>query len=285
MLMRLLNYVILSLQMNRFFIFILLAILATGCQTKDVNNPVVDKTPVSFEGNDAFMHICLERYDSDADGVLTVYECEKVKELDVSARNLFSLKGIENFTGLETLFCYDNIISDLDVSALKKLKYLYCNNSNVHTLNVTGCSELLILDAHYNFLETLDVTSCSKMYLLSVCFNPRFSEIDLSACKALGTLYCQSCTLTRLDLSGCSHLIGLHCWGNQLTELNLEGCSNLMDLWCGDNNLFSLDLTSCPDKMQYISCPRNPGLMRVFLREGQTASSIELSASTGIIYK
>ena len=110
-------------------------------------------------------------------------------------------------------------------------------------------------------------------------------RLNSSRFKALGTLYCQSCSLTSLDLSGCSHLIGLHCWGNQLTELNIDGCSNLMDLWCGDNNLFSLDLTSCPDKMQYISCPRNPGLMRIFLREGQTASSIELSASTGIIYK
>jgi len=285
MLMRLLNYVIPSFQMNRFLFFILITIVVASCQTKGASDPVIDKTPVSFGDNELFKRICLERYDIDADGVLTVYECEKVNELDVSASNLYSLKGIENFTKLETLFCYDNLISDLDVSALKKLKYLYCNNSNVHNLNVTGCSELLILDAHYNFLETLDVTSCSKMFLLSICFNPRFKEIDLSACCALGTLYCQSCSLTSLDLSVCGRLIGLHCWGNQLTELNLEGCSSLMDLWCGDNNLFSLDLTSCPDKMQYISCPRNPGLMRIYLREGQTASSIELSASTGITYK
>ena len=271
--------------MNRFFIFILLAAVAASCQTKESSNPVVDKTPVSFDGNEAFMRICLEKYDLDADGVLTVYECENIKELDVSARNLSSLKGIENFTELETLFCYDNIISDIDLSTLKKLKYLYCNNSNVHNLNVLGCSELLILDAHYNFLETLDVSSCSKMFLLSICFNPRFKEINLGSCKSLGTLYCQSCSLTGLDVSGCSHLIGLHCWGNQLTELKLEGCSNLMDLWCGDNNLFSVDLTDCPDKMQYISCPRNPGLMKVYLRKGQTASSIELSTSTGIINK
>lgn len=283
--MRLSNYVILSSQMNRFLFFILLTIVAISCQTKESNNIIVDKTPVSFEDNDALMRICLDIYDLDADGVLTVYECEQVKEMDVSACNLFSLKGIENFTELEALFCYDNIISDIDVSALKKLKYLYCNNSNVHNLNVLGCSELLILDAHYNFLETLDVSSCSKMFLLSICFNPKFRDINLSTCKALGTLYCQSCSLTSLDMSGCNQLIGLHCWGNQLTELNLEGCSNLMDLWCGDNNLFSLDLTSCPDKIQYISCPRNPGLMRIYLREGQTASSIELSTSTEIIYK
>lgn len=262
---------------------LVLFMLAGGCGSAD--QVIIDETPVFFGDNEPFYNVCIERYDVDGDGILTRYECSLVKEMDVSNLNLFSLEGISNFTNLERLFCYGNVLSVLDLSSMKELKYLYCNNSNIHELDVSGCGELLILDAHYNYLEEVDISSCRKIFLLSVCFNPRLDELNLAGASNLGTLYCQSCALTKLDVSACNLLEGLHCWGNSITELNLDGCSNLTDLWCGDNDLYTVDVSSCPDMMEYISCPRNNRMTRLYMRQGQTAASIELPAHAAIINK
>lgn len=266
-------------------LFITVALMIhNGCSQKLLPE-FIDDTPASFGDNTAFRDWCVSMYDLDGDGVLTMFECSKVREVTCQDLTLFSLEGIKNFKNAEAIYCYGNVLDDLDVSGMSSLKYLYCNNANVHQINLSGCSSLLILDAHYNFISKINISDCPEIFLLSVCFNSSLSKLDLSSNKKLGTIYCQQCSLEELDFSGCNKVVGIHCWNNKLRTLILDGCESLTDLWCGDNNLNTLDISTCPDKMEYISCPRNPNLVRIYMRKNQTAASIELSPNTGILYK
>lgn len=81
-----------------------------------------------------------------------------VTTLDVSTKNIPSLKGIELFTGLTNLNCYNNLLTTLDVSKLTKLTTLRCGTNNLTTLDVSRMSELLAVECFDNKLTTLDIS-------------------------------------------------------------------------------------------------------------------------------
>lgn len=270
--------------MQKSFILLLLAISVTVACQKHITEET-ESLAVSFGGNTAFEELCLARYDTDGDGVLTQKECDSVKELDCSSCNLRSLEGIKNFRNLETLFCYYNLFTDIDLSGMESLKYFYGESSNIHSLNVSGCTSLLVLDAHYNFISGIDLSSCGNLYLLSVCFNPPLQSLDVSSNPNLGVIYCQQCSLTELNLGEQPTLFGLHCWNNSLESLDLGGCNALEEIWCGDNNLLELDFRNCPMKMSTVSAPRNPRLYRAYFKEGQSVTSVEFPNITIVHYE
>lgn len=274
-----------NVMQKRFFLWLLAISLVLSCQTKPVDNIEEQSPAVSFGGNTAFEEFCISRFDIDGDGVLTVRECDLVKEIDCSSQNLKSLEGIKNFKKLETLFCYYNIFNDIDLSGLEFLKYFYGESSNIHSLNVDGCKSLLVLDAHYNFLSSIDISSCKELYLLSVCFNPHLEKLDVSSNPLIGVLYCQQCSLTELSLGDKPALFGLHCWNNALESLDLSGCTALEDIWCGDNNLLELDIRNCPAKMSTVSAPRNSRLYRAYFKKDQIITSLELPNITIVHYE
>ena len=71
------------------------------------------------------------------DGVLTEAELTSVKIIFVVNMNIQSLKGIEYFTSLTTLKCYNNQLTELDVSKNTKLENLQCYNNHLSSLDVS----------------------------------------------------------------------------------------------------------------------------------------------------
>ena len=57
------------------------------------------------------------------------------KYINLNFSNLTSLKGLEGFVGLEELYCVNNQLTELDLSALTNLKLLYCNNNQLTELD------------------------------------------------------------------------------------------------------------------------------------------------------
>ena len=53
---------------------------------------------------------------------LVVANVTDVNRLDVNGKNITSLQGIEYFTNLKTLYCSNNQLTTLDVSALSNLE-------------------------------------------------------------------------------------------------------------------------------------------------------------------
>ena len=98
----------------------LFAMFAATTVMADVN---VDET--NFPDANFRKFIKSEWYGSD--GVLTSDEIAEVINIDVSRRNIQSLKGIEYFTAVSTLNCKTNQLTTLDLSRNKELRALDCS--------------------------------------------------------------------------------------------------------------------------------------------------------------
>ena len=203
--------------------------------------------------------------DYGADGYLTDEEIAGVTSIDVSAKGIASLKGIEYFTALTKLYCEVNSLKELDVSkntALKQLRCehnglrsldvskntaleeLYCHENGLTTLDVSGCTALDFLSCFANGLKTLDVTKNKALKFL-VCHQNQLESLDVSKNTALKSLECFLNQLTSLNVSNCTALETLECYYNQLTSLNVSNFTALTGLSCTNNQLESLDVTGC----------------------------------------
>ena len=149
----------------------------------------------------------LKKFDTNGDGILAPAERYAVKTIDVSegynGQKITSLKGIEFFPNLETLWCYDNQLSSLDVSKNPELNELRC---------------------HENQLTSLDVSENTKLTILS-CGTNKLTSLDVSQNTALKGLSCSNNQLTELDLSRNNKLFVFNANNNYLTNLNVDNTS------------------------------------------------------------
>ena len=134
--------------------------------------------------------------DKDADGYLSDEEIAAVTKLDVSEKNIASLKGIEFFTALTELDCYGNQLTSLDVSKNTALEVLECSTNQLTSLDVSKNTALEVLD----------------------CENNQLTSLDVSKNTALIGLYCPGNQLTSLDVSKNTALQLLDCFNNQIKE-------------------------------------------------------------------
>ena len=83
------------------------------------------------------------------DGIITEEEIKNVVQISVGKKNITNLKGIEYFTALTYLSCYENQLTSLDVSKNTTLARLVCNNNQLTSLDVsknTALTELYCYD-------------------------------------------------------------------------------------------------------------------------------------------
>lgn len=94
-------------------------------------------------------------YDINGDNQIQVSEAQQETILTVDKLGIVNMEGVNSFTNLEELNCYDNKITSLDVSKLKKLKYLYAFNNRIGNLNIYGLTQLEHLYIQSIFLLVL----------------------------------------------------------------------------------------------------------------------------------
>ena len=180
-----------------------------------------------------------------ADSVLTDVEIADVSSMECSYRHITSLKGIEYFTALKSLYCNDNQLRSLDVSKNTALIQLHCHNNPLMSLDVSKNTALEILDCNYIELSSLDVSKNTALTTL-ICSNNRLSSLDVSNNTALKTLHCSTNQLRSLDVSKNTALENLRCVGNDLTTLDVSKNAALKELYCYSNQLTELDLSNNP---------------------------------------
>ncbi len=198
------------------------------------------------------------------DGELTAEEIGTIKDIEVPSKEISSLKGIEYFTSLTELHCYDNQLTSLDVSANTKLTGLYCYFNQLTSLDVSTNTELTRLYCDSNRLTSLDVSTntgliklyCSSNQLTSLdvsdntqlielsCNYNQLTSLGVSTNTDLELLFCMNNQLTSLDVSSNTRLIDLYCSNNQLTSLDVSNNTNLNILYCSGNELASLDVST-----------------------------------------
>ena len=233
----------------------------------------------------------LRRFDTYNTNLLSREECEAVTEIDVSdgyyGQKITSLKGIEFFPNLKTLLCYNNQLTELDVSQNKKLERLYCFKNQLTELDVSQNTALIELRCEYNPLTKLDVSKNTALKMLA-CEKNQLTSLDVSKNTALEKLYCSQNQLTKLDVSKNSALWHLSCYENQLTELDVSQNPALKNLFCHENQLTELDVSQnqaleelyChTNQLTSLDVSKNTALKELYCYSNQL-TSLNLSRNT-----
>lgn len=132
-----------------------------------------------------------------SDGVLTDAELDTYWDMNPSYHHttIESLQGIEYFTSLRVLTCYNNDLTTVDLSNNKQLE---------------------LLTIYYNELTSLDLTSNTKLRILDCNSNTTMTSLNVAGLTQLTELNCSNCNLSTLNISGCTRLQKLSVYGNNL---------------------------------------------------------------------
>ena len=191
---------------------------------------------------DANFRTVVKEYDIDKDENLSRAEIEAVKEIKCYNKDIRSLTGIEYFTALQTLKCYSNQLTSLDISGNTALKSLDCAKNQLAALDVSQNTALESLDCADNQLTTLDVSRNTALKSLD-CAKNQLTTLDVSRNTALESLNCADNQVTSLDISQNTALESLICAKNQLAALDVGQNTALESLDCEDNQLTTLDVS------------------------------------------
>jgi len=144
------------------FVILLSAFLFITCCEKD------NETNLTFH-DDNFLNALIELgIDTDGDGSISSAEAKSITFLDVSSDSISDMTGIEAFINLNTLFCFGNQLTSLDVSKNTQLICLACFDNQLSTLDVSNNVLLEGLHCNHNQLTTLDVSNNAVLEELNV---------------------------------------------------------------------------------------------------------------------
>ena len=223
-----------------------------------------------------FRSFVKENLDKNKDDILDAMEIAAVKMIEANKMGIKSLEGVGFFTALETLKCWDNELTGLDLSKNTALKNLQCSNSKLQSLDLSKNTELTRLSCGSNKLTELDVSKNTKLEMLdcesdSLLSYMRLTELDVSQNTALKELNCYGVKMQKLNVSGCTALEELDCGGNQLTALDVSQNTKLTFLDCASNQLTALDVSKNPE-LKDLYCRNN------FLAELDVSKNLELKS-------
>jgi hypothetical protein len=219
---------IISLILSLILVFVSIPFAAFADESKNISNLFADE---------ALREYILEFVDTNNDGYLSDEECNAVTSIDISSVGVYSVKGLEVFTNLETLICNDNFITEIALPELKNLKYLYADSNYIQLFNIGQQLEVLHIRNNYG-AENIEFSKnwpnlrdldCSYSNLATYSFSKILDNTKLEK------LDCEGIGLTQLDVSKMQNLTELRCGGNALVALDLSQNPNLKVVDCKDN--------------------------------------------------
>lgn len=106
-----------------------------------------------------------------ADGTVTLSDADlsalaAMTTLDLPSGGVTSLGGIGYCTGLTTLKCVNNQLTELNLNGLTRLTVLRCNMNQLTTLDVSQLTNLTELWCFQNNLTELDITRLTNLNIL-----------------------------------------------------------------------------------------------------------------------
>jgi Leucine-rich repeat (LRR) protein len=212
---------------------LLLLAMAYSSNAQNVNIP-----------DTAFLYALIdESVDTNGDSLISYAEAEAVTYLEFSYKIISDMTGIEAFINLDTLDCYHNQLTNLDVTNNTALTVLDCSSNQLTSLDVTNNTALTWLDCHGNKLTSLDFTNNTSLKYLE-CWGNLLSSLDVINNTALEYLNCSFNLLSSLDVMNNTALDILNCSHNKLTSLDVSNNAALYILDCSSNPLAGLDISN-----------------------------------------
>lgn len=235
-----------------FFIFSFASINAQIINFPDVNfkAKLLQSSPVM----DIAYNINGQRFkiDANSNGEIEQNEALAVYELHLNFTNINDLTGINYFTNLREIECYNNFFTSLDLTGLVNLVSLHCYYSQITELNISNLANLETLYCYDNWLTELDLRSNTSLVTVQADRN-NLEILKLSGLSNLTHLSASANNLETLDFTGLGNVTELYIHQNQFTTLDFSGMDNLMFVNCDNNPLTSLNVSNNAEMLNLMS--------------------------------
>lgn len=172
--------------------------------------------------------------------------------INVRAKHISNLSGIEYFTSLRKLDCSQNTINSLPTLA-NSLIWLWCSNNALTSLPVLPTS-LQILFADTNQLGSIPTPLPNGLVYFEVERN-NLTTLPSVLPNTIQYLICGYNYLDSLPSALPTSLIYLYCYHNQLTSLPAQLPSSIKYLYCEYNGI--TNLPALPSALLYFYCYDN----------------------------
>ena len=177
------------------------------------------------------------------------------ESLNLSNRNISSLKGIEFFTDLVELNCMSNKLVNVDLSKNTKLQTLNMSNNAISSITLPQTTSLTSLLLNNNSLSSVDLTKNTGLTELNVAYN-NLLTLDVSKNTLLPTITANSNSLKSINLPQSTVLETINVNSNALTSIDLSKCTALTKIYLNENKLTTLDVSK-NTKLKEIECHSN----------------------------
>lgn len=263
--------------------------------------------PPIYIPDHTFKAYCIENFDSNNDGEISMSEALNVTSIEVYSDNIESLQGIEHFKNLAWLSVppkhneswgiagdwrlsghylngkrVSGMITELDLTQNPKLQYLDCSGNQIKTLDLTNNPLLYCVHASYNLdLTSIRFTSDKNKVQILELSATSIEEIDISSLTELEILSIdRGLGLKSIDISEHPKITTLNVGGNKLETLDVSNNPAIEHLdCCANSNLTLLDISN-NTRIRYLGCMgcsltsikglvNNPNLETLWCHENQ----------------
>lgn len=182
------------------------------------------------------------------DGEVLTSNINTITSLNVSSAysstiKISDLTGIEDFTLLETLNCYNNSLTTIDLTKNLNLISLNCVKNSLTSLNVDANIKLKSLDFNENQgISAINLTKNVALERVS-CYYTQISSFDLTKNLELTYFQCAYAPITALDVSKNLKLITLSVQSTDIISIDVSKNIKLTLLHCAWTPLTSLDVS------------------------------------------
>lgn len=248
----------------------------------------------------ALKNYLVTNYDYDGDGEISIAEAEAITQVNCRNLGITDLSGLEACPNLEYLDCSGNNISVMDLPHLTKLTSVICYDNVLTDINLTGCSALTsmrIINTNTNALNGMSLSiigyeqsesltlsmAQTPVVSMTVSGSPKLTKLDLTANTQLTSLDARgNSVLPGLDVSTLRLLTSLDVHGCDLQAFDVTNNTELVTLIANDNSIPSLDVTHNPhlvtlecshNALTRIDVSKNPLLQRLDLSDNQLSTA------------
>ncbi len=242
---------------------------------------------------------------------LTQAQMDAVTSMDCMGENIASLKGISRFKNLEYLYCGHNALTSLDLDNNKKLLVVYCEQNQLTKLSISACTNLYHLNASNNKFTSINVSynknleglflDDNQLAKLNVESNPKLVELSVANNKLtemktakntnLRILDLDRNQISKLNLANNTELTHLSVNRNKLTALDVTANTKLVSLSVNYNNLTALDVTKTTkleeldasfNALKSINVTKNTKLKELNVNENGDIKALNVSKNTAL---
>ena len=198
----------------------------------------------------------VKEFDRDHNEIFSADEIANITTLYADGKNgkgaIKSLQGIEYFTALEKLFCYETNLTELDISNNLALVHLECGDTNISKLDVSNNRALEHLSFANTKVDDINVDNNPALKVLS-CANTKIKSLNVDDNPNLESLYIRNTLIDKLDISHNKLLESLDCAQTGIENLNVSNNPALTHLYCDNIEINSLDISNNP-KLKVLHC-------------------------------